>query len=102
MSENNIYYHPEKHGLEIVCQIDFDESGYGFDYRVIWKDSAGKLYTARDSGCSCPVPFEDIASIHDLEDYDFETVRNEALTEGQKENYEGDNIHDFIAKLPKK
>lgn len=53
--ENNVYYHPEEWDLEVVGELNYT-GGYEFDIRVIWKDKEGNLYTARDSGCSCPTP----------------------------------------------
>lgn len=55
----NPYYHPEQLGLEIVYQVDAI-AGYEFDMLVIWRrTSDGALLMATDSGCSCPVPFDD-------------------------------------------
>ena len=57
---SNVYYNPEDYGLKIVSQIDYSDGNYVFDTRVVWVEPAtGNFYTARDSGCSCPVPFED-------------------------------------------
>ena len=59
----NIYYNPEEFGLEVVGEVSAGE-GYNFDYTVVWKEKeSGKLYWARDSGCSCPTPFGDYDSI---------------------------------------
>jgi hypothetical protein len=56
-----IYNSPEDYGLQQVACIDYSSGDYCFDYRVVWKRLAdGKLLSARDSGCSCPSPFEDI------------------------------------------
>jgi len=57
--DNNIYYNPDAFGLSVVAEIEYSSGYYQFDTRVVWKDKAGKLWTARDSGCSCPTPFED-------------------------------------------
>jgi hypothetical protein len=57
--DNNVYYNPEKSGLEQIGQIDWTEPDYSFDMTVVWKDADNKLYWAFDSGCSCPAPFED-------------------------------------------
>lgn len=66
--DSNVYYHPEKHGLSVVAELEFgDGGGYGFDFRVVWQDANGLLYTARDSGCSCPSPFEDYDGIASLD-----------------------------------
>lgn len=55
---SNIYYNPSDYGLEVVASIEYDADSYSFDTRVIWRDKKGRLWTARDSGCSCPTPFE--------------------------------------------
>jgi hypothetical protein len=66
--DENIYYSPEKLGLSTVAEIDWSDGCYQFDLRVVWKhDASGVLYTARDSGCSCPSPFEDYNGIESLE-----------------------------------
>lgn len=65
---SNVYYSPEEFGLEVVGEIEFSDGDYQFDTRVIWKHSSGKLYTARDSGCSCPSPFEEYNKLEDLDE----------------------------------
>jgi hypothetical protein len=56
----NLYYDPEKFGLETVGEIDWSDGNYCFDYTVVWKrTSDGRFVYADDSGCSCPSPFED-------------------------------------------
>jgi len=62
----NIYYDPEKFGLRIVSEIEYSDAPYEFDMRVVWVDAEGKLYTLRDSGCSCPSPFGDVTGVKDL------------------------------------
>jgi len=65
----NPYYHPEKCGLEIVEFIDNSKEEYTFDYTVIWRDiETGKYYRGSDSGCSCPIPFEDFHSLADMDE----------------------------------
>lgn len=63
----NPYYNPESLGLEIIAELEFSDMSYQFDTLLVWrhKDS-GKFYTARDSGCSCPTPFEDYCGIDKL------------------------------------
>jgi hypothetical protein len=63
----NPYYSPEKWGLKTVAECEFSDMDYQFDLRVVWQDEKGRLYTARDSGCSCPAPFEDYREIGQLE-----------------------------------
>lgn len=59
VEEMTIYSCPEKYGLEIVATVREEDSSYDYDIFVVWKDKEGQLYYAHDSGCSCPVPFED-------------------------------------------
>lgn len=49
---------PEKWGLTEVAEIDAGGS-FEFDLVTIWRDQDGKLWMGEDSGCSCPVPYED-------------------------------------------
>ena len=54
----NPYYDPEKLGLRMIS-FDACEGGYEFDVICFWSTGDGRVYTAQDSGCSCPTPFED-------------------------------------------
>lgn len=57
--DNNYYYNPESFGLEILGQVDPGEP-YRFDIVLLLRRTAdGKLFWDDDSGCSCPIPFED-------------------------------------------
>jgi hypothetical protein len=53
----NLYYSPEKFGLTQVGILAVPLS-YEFSVLVVWQDEAGTIFWARDSGCSCPQPFE--------------------------------------------
>lgn len=64
--DNNPYYSPENFGLTPVAEMSWHEPCYDFDYTVAWTSEDGTLYWASDSGCSCPVPFEDYSSLDDL------------------------------------
>lgn len=64
--EQNPYYYPQNYGLEIVAEIDFADS-YEFDKVVVWRNEAGDLLWATDSGCSCPTPFENHSTLDSLE-----------------------------------
>lgn len=56
----NPYSNPGRCGLEILGVLEDPGACYSFDTLVVWIDLAtSKLYAARDSGCSCPTPFED-------------------------------------------
>lgn len=54
----NPYYNPSDLKLE---QLSFEDPGacYSFDTLAFWTTEDGRVFTARDSGCSCPTPFED-------------------------------------------
>jgi len=76
----NPYYNPEDFGLSIVGSLEDPEACYTFNYLVAWgHDESGKVYWAKDSGCSCPTPFEDFYSLEDLT-----LVTNETWGEFQK------------------
>ena len=63
----NLYYDDNALGLEKVGEFDISEPDYSFDIFAVWRDPiTGDFYTATDSGCSCPSPFEDISSRDDL------------------------------------
>lgn len=62
-----LYYDPQEWGLEVVGELEFSDGCYQFDTLVVWKDKKNrKVYYAEDSGCSCPVPFEECRSVDDL------------------------------------
>lgn len=65
--KNNIYLSPENFGLEVVGAVDMAEPNYSFDMLVVWKDERGQFWTGRDSGCSCPTPFEEYNDVNDLD-----------------------------------
>lgn len=66
MSYDNVYNSPEKHGLKIIFSNDIADS-YKFNILVVFKSLyGGAYYFAQDSGCSCPVPFENFEKIDDL------------------------------------
>lgn len=90
-------------GLKFVDTIDFSDGYYQFDYTGVWKNDAGQLFLADDSGCSCPSPFEDFTK---LEQFTPVTVAElqEYLTERDKTTYEAPGsreleIADLITKL---
>jgi hypothetical protein len=89
--DKNPYYSPQLCGLEIFEEIDTAGS-YEFDMFVIWKKlDDNTLWYDTDSGCSCPVPFED--SRHDLR------LINDDLFHGFDEalkNHDHISIDDYI------
>jgi hypothetical protein len=67
MYGEDVYSSPQKHGLEAIGDIEWDDEAYSFNMTAVWRDpQTGQLYWADDSGCSCPSPFEDSRSRDDL------------------------------------
>lgn len=90
--ENNIYSHPEKHGLTQVAEIEYSSGSYEFDTRVVWRrDSDGQLLSARDSGCSCPMPFESV-KFSDLQEVNSLTWLKDEIAEQSKGGYGNGNL----------
>ena len=58
MSQINPYYDPAKLGLTM---LKFDEPDMCYEYNTLcfWVTESGQVYSASDSGCSCPTPFEE-------------------------------------------
>ncbi len=57
---DDVYSTPDKHGLEMVGDVEWDDESYEFNMTAVWRDKeTGQFYWADDSGCSCPSPFED-------------------------------------------
>lgn len=54
----NPYYEPEDLGFEMLTIDNDTTTSYEFDYTCFWKAPGGEVYSAHDSGCSCPTPFE--------------------------------------------
>lgn len=64
----NPYSSPEKMDLQIVADLELSEPDYSFDTVIVWRHTpTGQLYWAHDSGCSCPIPFEDYTSLDKLD-----------------------------------
>lgn len=57
---SDIYSNPDRFGLEFVGQVDWSSGMSEFDLTVVWKSATTDdlWYMGRDSGCSCPSPFE--------------------------------------------
>lgn len=95
-----MYYNPDHYGLKIQFQHDFSDGNYCFDYRVIWKElKTNRFFTARDSGCSCSIPFE-YHRMKDLQVANFQELIEEARRKEQKdEYYRRDSVADYVEKL---
>ncbi|WDM16722.1 hypothetical protein J3S85_37795 [Streptomyces lavenduligriseus] len=64
--DENVYHHPEKHGLTVVGEVD-TAGGYEFNMLVVWvRDEDSAMFWSTDSGCSCPSPFEDVEGVDGL------------------------------------
>ena len=71
---SDVYYHPEKFGLETVAELDLTQESYSFDLLVVWRRLVdGQLLFARDAGCSCPAPFEGVG-VDDLAEFSLTAV----------------------------
>ncbi len=60
------YCEPESLGLTTLGELDDRREDYQFSMFVVWTGNDGRLYWADDSGCSCPMPFEDYRTLADL------------------------------------
>lgn len=55
-----LYDYDGTNEADILYEYEAYGESYQFDLLILVKDKQdGKLYVATDSGCSCPVPFED-------------------------------------------
>ena len=101
---SNIYYNPENFGLKQVAEIDYSSGSYEFDTRVVWKATSNFIfYTMRDSGCSCPAPFEDY-NMENIDRLDFDALRREVMYESSGGEYNKTYIspeqaHEFLEKV---
>lgn len=115
--DTNPYYNPENFNppLKMVACLSLNDEAYQFQLRCIWRAKDGTLYTAYDSGCSCPTPFEDITSLSDMnklnitgrgQNVSFARLREEAMKtqpSAQDDFYSGwgeppsmDTVKDYI------
>lgn len=62
----NPYYAPDKLGLEMI-DVEQEDLSYEFDIIAFWATQEGLIFTAQDSGCSCPSPFEDYCGVDQKE-----------------------------------
>lgn len=60
-SGTSLYYgHDKPIGITSLGELDDPEADYSFDILFVFKDDASnRVFYGRDSGCSCPSPFED-------------------------------------------
>lgn len=98
---SNIYYNPEEFGLVVVAEIEYSPGSHRFDTRVVWKEKDGrKKFTARDSGCSCPTPFEDY-HLGNIEPFNFQALYQEVNGElsNDYKNITPEQAQEFLAKV---
>ncbi len=64
---DSIADYPEKYNARIVEVHDEPDLGYEYNKVILFADlETGKQWFAHDSGCSCPIPFEDVKSEYDM------------------------------------
>lgn len=63
----DVYYTPEKFGLQVVGSVEWGPGGYEYDLTTVWFHAeSGSFYIGHSSGCSCSTPFRG-RGIDDLE-----------------------------------
>ncbi len=85
----DVYYSPEKFGLEKVGEVEDPQAFYSFNTFAIWRAADGTLYWGQDSGCSCPSPFENVRSLSDLKTGGSGEAAADALEWAESFNPEG-------------
>lgn len=98
---STIYNHPEQYGLEQVAFIDYSNGIYCFDYRVVWmRLSDRKLLSARDSGCSCPRPFDGV-EVKDLQEVESTGWLKEEIAADDRGNLSAADATNFLETVEK-
>lgn len=62
----NFYSDYASIGWELL-EIGDENLDYEFDILAFWKTPDGRVFSASDSGCSCPTPFENYENEAELE-----------------------------------
>lgn len=52
--------------LKMIGSAELSAPYYSFDLIGAWVDKSGGIYLSTDSGCSCPMPWENHGTIDDL------------------------------------
>ena len=76
---SNIYYDPEDFNTVLIGDFELSEPSYSFDTVAVWRDERGQFWVGQDSGCSCPLPFEDIRDLNSLDGPHTRTTLQAAL-----------------------
>ena len=96
----NVYGSPEAFGLTLVGEAAA-ELDYRFDITAVWEKD-GKVYVARDEGCSCPSPFENYTDITHLTEIR-DTGKLRALIDDSSytysPNYDPAEVRDLVNKV---
>ena len=101
--EANVYSNPDSCGLKIVATVE-KEPDWDFDIVVLFMDKkTGSLWIRRDSGCSCPTPFEDVRSFADMTPVRSERgidrfLKDEQLIGENYYSYRLEDVNDFRRK----
>ena len=71
------------HPYEMIGDVQWGYADYEFDLTAVFQHKpTGRLFLAHDSGCSCPIPFEDMTEEDATEItrlYDFDRIVQERL-----------------------
>ena len=86
---SDLYSNPDRFGLEFVGQVDWSSGMWEFDLTAVWRSTVvdGLWYVGRDSGCSCPSPFES-KGLRDLEPFFGQSAPWQILAQIHAENAE--------------
>jgi hypothetical protein len=58
-SQDGYYGYDQFVGFTKLDEIEWSNNSYEFDITGVWvRDNDGTVWTASDSGCSCPTPWE--------------------------------------------
>jgi hypothetical protein len=95
---HNLYYYPEKCGIEIIAEIDPEEA-YEFDTLLVFRViGTGEIKWAHDTGCSCPTPFEGMG-IDDLRDLELDDPDWRREVENQMHRGNTGDVQAFLRKV---
>jgi hypothetical protein len=106
--EKDIYYNPEKFGLEEVGEARELDTMYDHAEFVVWRHlETGDLYYGESAGCSCYGPFEDVDDLDDDDLHKAESIQEiqdalTAWTEGynkDKRDAPAADLHETLAAL---
>lgn len=63
----DLYNNPEHFGLKFVGSLQWGEPEWDFNITAVLHDGEDRFYVIHDSGCSCPIPFEDFTSLEKVQ-----------------------------------